>query len=89
MFSLWNNFFYAHAGDMYIGQVCAHIRIAFIGANDDGAGFDVAQLTQAGGLTQLAERIAAVGGALTVHTRAGGGTRVAGRAPTRVKVRTT
>jgi signal transduction histidine kinase len=50
---------------------------------DDGAGFDVATAAEAGGLSQLDARLAAVGGVLTVQTRAGGGTRVSGRAPTR------
>ena len=48
---------------------------------DDGVGFDVALADAAGGLRQLDERLAVVGGTLTVDTRIGAGTRITGRAP--------
>jgi signal transduction histidine kinase len=47
---------------------------------DDGAGFDPATASGAG-LTNMRDRLAAVGGELTVLTAAGEGTRVIGRVP--------
>jgi signal transduction histidine kinase len=54
---------------------------------DDGAGFEAGQLDAAGGLGRLDERLAAVGGMLSVETRVGAGTRVSGRAPARTPAR--
>ena len=48
---------------------------------DDGVGFDVGRADAAGGLKQLDDRLAVVGGTLTVDTRLGAGTRITGRAP--------
>jgi signal transduction histidine kinase len=48
---------------------------------DDGAGFDV-QATQAGtGLSNLRERLTAVGGTMTIYSAPGRGTRVTGSIP--------
>jgi signal transduction histidine kinase len=48
---------------------------------DDGAGFDLATAAPGAGLSNLASRVAAVGGRIAVETRAGGGTRVTGDVP--------
>jgi signal transduction histidine kinase len=50
---------------------------------DDGVGFDIARADAAGGLRHLDERLAVVGGTLTVDTRMGAGTRIAGQVPAR------
>jgi signal transduction histidine kinase len=48
---------------------------------DDGAGFDPASVKRGSGLTNLADRVAAVGGTLHVDSSPGHGTRVTGRVP--------
>jgi signal transduction histidine kinase len=50
---------------------------------DDGAGFDPASVRRGSGLTNLADRLAAVGGTLQIDSRPGHGTRVTGRVPAR------
>ncbi len=50
---------------------------------DDGAGFDPATVERGSGLTNLADRIAAVGGTLHIESSPGAGTRVTGRVPAR------
>ncbi len=54
---------------------------------DDGIGFDVTRADAAGGLRHLDERLAVVGGTLTVDTRLGAGTRITGRAPAHTPAR--
>ncbi len=48
---------------------------------DDGRGFDPAVVGQGSGLQGIADRLAALGGELTVRSRVGDGTTVAGRLP--------
>ena len=48
---------------------------------DDGAGFDPATVDRGSGLTNLADRVAAVGGTLHIESSPGAGTRVTGRVP--------
>jgi signal transduction histidine kinase len=48
---------------------------------DDGAGFDAAAVTRGIGLSNLADRVGAVGGTLTIDARPGKGTRIAGDIP--------
>jgi signal transduction histidine kinase len=48
---------------------------------DDGAGFDPAAVNRGAGLTNLADRVAAVGGNLQIDARPGRGTRIAGEIP--------
>jgi signal transduction histidine kinase len=48
---------------------------------DDGVGFDPATVRRGAGLTNLADRVAAVGGTLRVDARPAGGTRIAGDMP--------
>ena len=50
---------------------------------DDGAGFDAKQAGQGAGLTNMRDRLGAVGGSLTVESSVGGGTRVRGSVPMR------
>jgi len=50
---------------------------------DDGAGFDPAVANAGAGLTNLADRVAAVGGTLDIDTRPGRGTRITGEIPLR------
>ena len=49
---------------------------------DDGAGFDTAQAGNGQGLTSMRDRLAAVGGRLTVRSTPGQGTVVCGTVPT-------
>jgi len=49
---------------------------------DDGAGFDTAQAVNGQGLTSMRDRLAAVGGRLTVRSTPGQGTVVCGSVPT-------
>ena len=49
---------------------------------DDGAGFDPGSVQRGSGLTNLADRLAAVGGTLQIDSRPGDGTRITGRVPT-------
>jgi len=48
---------------------------------DDGSGFDRAAIRPGFGFTSMHDRIAAVGGRLTIHSAPGGGTTVAGSIP--------
>jgi signal transduction histidine kinase len=50
---------------------------------DDGAGFDQSRLRPGEGLTNMQDRLAAVGGELLIESRPGAGTRVSGRIPLR------
>ncbi|HEX5621334.1 MAG TPA: ATP-binding protein [Solirubrobacteraceae bacterium] len=53
---------------------------------DDGIGFDSASVQRGSGLTNLADRVAAVGGTLRVDSSPGHGTRVVGRVPVARKI---
>jgi signal transduction histidine kinase len=48
---------------------------------DDGAGFDPGTVERGNGLTNLADRVAAVGGTLTIDSASGQGTRVTANIP--------
>jgi signal transduction histidine kinase len=48
---------------------------------DDGEGFDPPAVTTGVGLTSMRDRVAAVGGDVTIHSRPGHGTRVSARIP--------
>ena len=48
---------------------------------DDGSGFDLRDPRPGSGLTNMRERIAAIGGTLAIASRAGHGTTVRGRVP--------
>ena len=49
--------------------------------SDDGSGFERDQVTSSGGLTNMSDRLAAVGGALMIRTAPGMGTCVSGTVP--------
>jgi signal transduction histidine kinase len=55
--------------------------IAFC-VEDDGVGFDVATVVRGSGLTNLTDRVAAVGGTVQIVSSPGRGTRVTGHVPT-------
>jgi signal transduction histidine kinase len=55
-------------------------RVCFV-VDDDGAGFDPGAVQRGAGLTNLADRVAAVGGTLRIEAAPGHGTHVAGRIP--------
>jgi signal transduction histidine kinase len=48
---------------------------------DDGPGFDPATAPHGAGLTNMADRLGAVGGALEIRSTPGGGTEISGRVP--------
>ena len=48
---------------------------------DDGAGFDVDAVDRGAGLSNLLERVRAIGGTIAIESAPGRGTRVAGRVP--------
>jgi signal transduction histidine kinase len=49
---------------------------------DDGVGFDVRTTTAGAGLTNMRDRVEAVGGSLAIQPAPGGGTRVVALLPT-------
>ena len=55
-------------------------RVSFA-VEDDGAGFDPATVPRGAGLTNLGDRLAAVGGTLRIDARPGRGTRIEGELP--------
>jgi putative ABC transport system ATP-binding protein len=72
-----------HAGDGASARVHLwkeHRELLFEVA-DDGGGFDVAQTASGSGLTNMRDRLAAVGGTISVHSAIGTGTRVRGVVP--------
>ena len=65
-------------------RVQAHAgRVAFE-IRDDGVGFDVDDVARGDGLTNLHDRVAAVGGEVNVVSVPGAGTTVSGDVPTRM-----
>jgi signal transduction histidine kinase len=55
-------------------RVCSSSEELTFSVADDGPGFDAAAPNGATGLQGMADRLAAVGGALTVHSAPGAGT---------------
>ena len=73
---------HAGAGATVTVSVRAHAgRVAFE-IRDDGVGFDVDDVARGDGLTNLHDRIAAVGGEVHIVSAPGAGTTVAGDVPT-------
>jgi signal transduction histidine kinase len=56
------------------GRVCFCVE-------DDGAGFDPGAVARGAGLTNLADRVAAVGGTLRIDAGPGRGTHISGNLP--------
>ena len=75
---------HAGAGATVTVRVRAHAgRVAFE-IRDDGVGFDVDEVARGDGLTNLHDRIAAVGGEVRVVSGPGAGTTISGDVPTRI-----
>jgi signal transduction histidine kinase len=55
----------------------------YFSVDDDGVGFDLSRVRNGSGLQNIADRLAALGGHLTVIPGPGGGTSVQGRVPVR------
>ena len=71
---------YAGASRATIGLSCSGGSLRFT-VTDDGAGFDTANTRHGTGLQGMADRLAALGGALDVRSRPGRGTTVTGQLP--------
>jgi len=71
-----------HAPDarVTIGLATTDGALSFTVA-DDGPGFDPATAARGAGLTNMADRLGAVGGALEIRSTPGGGTAISGRVP--------
>jgi signal transduction histidine kinase len=70
---------HAHASHVVVRLGASAGELAFT-VEDDGAGFEAADGTS-GGLEHMAERLAVLGGTLTIDSEPGRGTRVRGRVP--------
>jgi signal transduction histidine kinase len=72
---------YAEAtrAEVSLAQIDGHLRFAVV---DDGTGFDTAETSYGTGVQGMADRLDAIGGALHVVSRKGGGTTIEGRIPT-------
>ena len=68
----------AASATVHLDQDRGHVRFC---VEDDGTGFDSHAVERGGGLVNLADRVAAVGGRLRVDTAPGRGTRVRGEIP--------
>ena len=63
--------------------VTVSLSVFFISCHvDDGTGFDVAETSYGTGVQGMADRLDAIGGALQVVSRKGGGTTIEGQIPT-------
>jgi signal transduction histidine kinase len=71
---------YAHATAVMVRLGAVDHELTFEVA-DDGDGFDPATTPMGSGLQNMADRLAALGGAVTVESAPGSGTRVRGRVP--------
>jgi signal transduction histidine kinase len=71
---------YAHATSARIHLVGGATHLDFT-VTDDGVGFDTETTPRGSGLQNMADRITALGGSLTVRSRPGAGTVVAGTIP--------
>jgi signal transduction histidine kinase len=71
---------YAHASHASVRLSNGAAELSFE-VEDDGAGFDVPAAGHGTGLQGMADRLAAVGGAFSVHSEPGAGTTVTGKIP--------
>jgi signal transduction histidine kinase len=71
---------YASASRATVGLSCSDGSLQFT-VTDDGTGFDTATTRHGTGLQGMADRLAALGGALHVRSRPGEGTTLSGRLP--------
>ena len=68
---------YAHATRAVV-RLCDVDGSMTFDVSDDGAGFDMATTKKGAGLTNMADRLDALGGALTITSKPGGGTTISG-----------
>jgi signal transduction histidine kinase len=71
---------YAEANEVAVRLAEDHGELV-LSIRDDGRGFDRAATPLGAGLQNMADRLAALGGTLTVRSRPGAGTTIEGRAP--------
>jgi signal transduction histidine kinase len=71
---------YAHASRVTITVSCPEGHLTFT-ITDDGTGFDTTTATHGTGLQGMADRLAALGGTLQIHSKPGLGTTVTGSLP--------
>jgi signal transduction histidine kinase len=71
---------YADASRATVGLACSDSSLRFT-VTDDGTGFDTASTRNGTGLQGMADRLAALGGALQVRSQPGRGTTVTGQLP--------
>ncbi|MFN2464298.1 MAG: histidine kinase [Candidatus Dormibacteria bacterium] len=74
----------AASAELNIGEGNGHLRFEI---RDDGVGFDMASVARGSGLQNIADRIDAIGGTLTVESTPGAGTRIGADIPIRVEER--
>ena len=70
-----------HAGPDVVVELSVDDGALQAEIRDGGPGFDPAAAPRGSGLTNMADRMAAVDGTLTIHSAAGEGTRIVARAP--------
>jgi signal transduction histidine kinase len=78
--ALQNTAKYARASRAAVGLSCPGSHLEFT-VTDDGTGFDTATASHGTGLQGMADRLAAAGGTLRIHSAAGLGTTISGRLP--------
>ena len=71
---------YAGASQATVSLACSDSSLQFT-ITDDGAGFDTATAQHGTGLQGMADRLAALGGTLRIHSQPGHGTTLTGRLP--------
>jgi len=75
---------YAQANEVAVTLLEDH-RELVLSIRDDGRGFDRAATPLGAGLQNMADRVAALGGTLTVRSRSSAGTTIEGRLPVRTE----
>jgi signal transduction histidine kinase len=75
---------YAQASEVAVNLLEDHDELV-LSIRDDGRGFDRAATPLGGGLQNMADRLAALDGTLTVRARAGAGTTIEGHVPVRTE----
>ena len=75
---------YAQANEVAVSLLEDHGELV-LSIHDDGRGFDRAATPLGGGLQNMTDRLAALGGTLTVRSRSGAGTTIEGHVPVRTE----
>jgi signal transduction histidine kinase len=75
---------YAQANEVAVSLLEDHGELV-LSIRDDGRGFDRAATPLGGGLQNMTDRLAALGGTLTVRSRPGAGTTIEGHVPVRTE----